>query len=277
MIEIKNMSFGYKKHKYLFDDLNLRINKGNIYGLLGRNGAGKTTLLKQIMGLLYPAKGECLVFGKSASERLPEVLSNIYFIPEEFILPAISMKLFTRLHAPFYPNFDLEKLKKYMFEFEVDEDEKLSSISYGQKKKFLIAFGLATNTRLIILDEPTNGLDIPSKSQFRKIIASSLNEEQSIIISTHQVRDLSSLLDHIIILENGKSIFNYSTLDISSKLSFIQTKDTDRLEVIYEEDVLGGHAVMCRKNGEETEIDLELLFNGVVSNTEKVNNEFKND
>jgi ABC-2 type transport system ATP-binding protein len=277
MIEIKNMSFGYKKHKYLFDDLNLRINKGNIYGLLGRNGAGKTTLLKQIMGLLYPAKGECLVFGKPASERLPEVLSNIYFIPEEFILPAISMKLFTRLHAPFYPNFDLEKLKKYMFEFEVDEDEKLSSISYGQKKKFLIAFGLATNTRLIILDEPTNGLDIPSKSQFRKIIASSLNEEQSIIISTHQVRDLSSLLDHIIILENGKSIFNYSTLDISSKLSFIQTKDTDRLEVIYEEDVLGGHAVMCRKNGEETEIDLELLFNGVVSNTEKVNNEFKND
>jgi ABC-2 type transport system ATP-binding protein len=276
MIEIKSMSFGYKKKKLLFDHLNLQIHKGTVYGLLGRNGAGKTTLLKQIMGLLYPANGECLIFDKPASLRLPGVLNRIYFIPEEFDLPAISMSLFTKLHAPFYPKFNQELLDKYLNEFEINENVKLSSLSYGQKKKFLIAFGLSTCAQLLILDEPTNGLDIPSKSQFRRIIASSMDDERIIVISTHQVRDLSSLLDHIVILENGKSIFNHSTFEISSKLSFLQTKNTENLEVLYEEDVLGGHAVMCRKNSEETEIDLELLFNGVVSNTAKVNNEFKN-
>ncbi len=276
MIEIKNLSFGYKKNKFLFENLNLSIHKGNIYGLLGRNGAGKTTLLKQIVGLLFPAKGECMVFDKPASERLPQVLNNIYFIPEEFQLPSISMNAFTKLHSPFYPKFDKELLNKYLIEFEIADNANLSSISYGQKKKFLIAFGLATRTQILILDEPTNGLDIPSKSQFRKIMASSMDEERSIIISTHQVRDLSSLIDHIIVLESGKAIFDHSTFEISSKLSFVQTREIGNLEVFYKEDVLGGQAVMCRKNGEETEIDLELLFNGVVSNTEKVNNEFKN-
>lgn len=276
MIQIKNLSFGYKKNKYLFDDLSLQIPAGNIYGLLGRNGAGKTTLLKQITGLLFPAKGECLVFDKPASERLPEVLNELYFIPEEFELPAITMNAFARLHSPFYPKFDMALFNKYLTEFEINDNAKLTSLSYGQKKKFLIAFGLATRTRILILDEPTNGLDIPSKSQFRRIIASSMDDDRSIIISTHQVRDLASLIDHIVILEGGKIVFHQSTLDISSRLSFVQTKELDNLEVLYKEDVLGGHAVMCRKNGEETEIDLELLFNGVVSNAEKVTNEFKN-
>jgi ABC-2 type transport system ATP-binding protein len=276
MIEIKDLTFGYKKNKLLFNNLNLSIQRGSIYGLLGRNGAGKTTLLKQIIGLLYPVKGECLVLDKPANERLPEILNNIYFIPEEFELPSVSMNTFTKLHAPFYPKFNFETLNKYLTEFEINENSKLNSLSYGQKKKFLIAFGLATCIQILILDEPTNGLDIPSKSQFRKIMASSMDEERCIIISTHQVRDLASLIDHIVVLEKGQVIFDKSTLEISSKLSFVQTKDLEGLEVLYNEDVLGGHAVMCRKNGEETKIDLELLFNGVVSNTEKVNNIFKN-
>lgn len=276
MIEINNLTFGYKKNKLLFNNLNLSIQKGSIYGLLGRNGAGKTTILKQIIGLLYPVKGECLVLDKPANERLPEILNNIYFIPEEFELPSVSMNTFTKLHAPFYPKFNFEILEKYLTEFEINDNSKLNSLSYGQKKKFLIAFGLATSTQILILDEPTNGLDIPSKSQFRKIMASSMDEERCIIISTHQVRDLASLIDHIVVLEKGQVIFDKNTHEISSKLSFVQTKDLDGLEVLYNEDVLGGHAVMCRKNGEETKIDLELLFNGVVSNTEKVNNIFKN-
>jgi ABC-2 type transport system ATP-binding protein len=274
MIQINNLSFGYHKKKYLFNNLNLGIKKGNIYGLLGRNGAGKTTLLKQIIGLLYPIKGECLVFDSPSSERLPHVLDKIYFIPEEFILPAISMNAFVKLHAPFYPKFNHELLKKSLKEFEISENNQLNALSYGQKKKFLIAFGLATMTPLLILDEPTNGLDIPSKSQFRKIMASAMDDERSIIISTHQVRDLSSLLDHIIILEEGKAIFDQSTADISSKLAFIQTRDLSGLEVLFSEETLGGYAVMCRKDSEETRIDLELLFNGVVSNPAAVNNEF---
>lgn len=276
MIQIENLSFGYKKNRLLFDNLSLQIPMGNIYGLLGRNGAGKTTLLKHILGLLFPSNGKCMVFDKPAGDRLPKILSDIYFIPEEFVLPPVTMDTFVKLHAPFYPGFSGEMYNKYLTEFEINDNSKLNSLSYGQKKKFLIAFGLATQTRILILDEPTNGLDIPSKSQFRKIIASSMTEERSIIISTHQVRDLASLIDHIVILESGKIIFHKGTEEISSKLSFVQARDLTGLEVLYKEDVLGGHAVMCRKNGEETEIDLELLFNGVVSNTAEVINAFKN-
>jgi ABC-2 type transport system ATP-binding protein len=252
------------------------MSMGNIYGLLGKNGAGKTTLLKQITGLLYPDRGECLIFGKPSQDRLPGVLSDLYLIPEEFQLPAIRMKEYARLHAPFYPKFDFSLLEQYLTEFQINDNSKLTTLSYGQKKKFLIAFGLATRTRVLLLDEPTNGLDIPSKSQFRKIIASSMDEERCILISTHQVRDLASLIDNIIILERGKIIFHQKTMDISSKISFAQTKETDHLDVLYSEDVFGGKAVIYRKNSEETEIDLELLFNGIIANADKINQEFKN-
>jgi ABC-2 type transport system ATP-binding protein len=276
MIEIKNLTFGYKKKNILFDQLNIQLPMGNIYGLLGKNGAGKTTLLKHIMGLLYPNQGDCLLFGTSAQERQPGILSDIYLIPEEFQLPAIRMNEFVRLHAPFYPRFDATLLEKYLDEFQVNDNSKLTSLSYGQKKKFLIAFGLATRTRVLVLDEPTNGLDIPSKSQFRKIIASSMDEERCILISTHQVRDLASLIDHIIILENGKIIFCQSTMDISAKIGFAQAKDSANLNVLYSEDIFGGKAVIYQKNGEETEIDLELLFNGVISDANKINHVFNN-
>jgi ABC-2 type transport system ATP-binding protein len=276
MIEIKDLTFGYKRTNILFDHLSINMPMGSIYGLLGKNGAGKTTLLKQITGLLYPGQGECLLFGKPAQERLPDVLCDLYLIPEEFQLPAIRMNEFTQLHAPFYPRFDNGLMGKYLDEFQVDHNSKLTTLSYGQKKKFLIAFGLATKTRLLLLDEPTNGLDIPSKSQFRKIIASSLDEERCIIISTHQVRDLATLIDNIIILDNGKIIFHQGIFDISSKLAFAQTKDIANFDVLYSEEIFGGKAVIYRKNNEETEIDLELLFNGIIANADKINNEFKN-
>jgi ABC-2 type transport system ATP-binding protein len=277
MIEINDLTFGYKKRHILFDHLSIQMPLGNIYGLLGKNGAGKTTFLKHITGLLYPTKGECLLFGKPSQERLPEVLNDLYLIPEEFQLPAIRMNEFAHLHAPFYPRFDFDLYKQYLSEFQVEGNVKLTTLSYGQKKKFLIAFGLATRTRLLILDEPTNGLDIPSKSQFRKIIASSMDAERSILISTHQVRDLARLIDYIVILENGKIVFQQSTFDISSRLAFAQTKDLSNLEVLYTEDIFGGQAVIYRKQNEETEIDLELLFNGIITNSAIINKEFNKE
>jgi ABC-2 type transport system ATP-binding protein len=276
MIELKNLTFGYKKKKILFNQLNLTIHPGNIYGLLGKNGAGKTTLLKQISGLLYPDKGESLILGKMAGKRDPDTLKELFFLPEEFYLPTISIKTFVNLHDKFYPNFDRSQLEQYLTEFEVDSSQKLGSLSFGQKKKFYIAFGLATNTSILLFDEPTNGLDIPSKSQFRKIIASSMNENRTIIISTHQIRDLSSLIDHIIILESGKIIFDQSTYSISTKVSFGYSREIDQPEVLYGEEILGGQAIIYKRKNTETEIDLELLFNGVIRNPEIINNEFKN-
>ena len=276
MIELKEISFSFKKNKPLFDNLNLQIKPANVYGLLGKNGAGKTTLLKIMNGLLFPDKGESLLFGDKAGKRLPENLSKVFFLAEDIYLPSIKLTEFVKVHAPLYPNFNHENLQYFLNELEVNDNKSLTSYSYGQKKKFLIAFGLATNTEFLLLDEPTNGLDIPSKSQFRKIIASSMNQNRSVVISTHQIKDLGSLIDNIIILESGKIIFNQNTLRISEKLVFDQVKEIDNSNLLYQEEIFGGYFTIRKRTSEESQIDLELLFNGVLKNASIINNEFKN-
>jgi ABC-2 type transport system ATP-binding protein len=274
MIEIKNLTFGYKKNQTLFRELNLDLKSGSIYGLFGMNGAGKTTLLKHIAGLLFPRQGECLIFEKDVKDRLPEIMANIYVIPEEFVLPSIKISTFVQLHAPFYPRFDYTLFEKYLKEFEITNGKSLTKYSYGQKKKFLIAFGLATQTNVLLMDEPTNGLDIPSKSQFRRIMAAAATEDQCIIISTHQVRDLASIIDHVIVLDNGKIIFHKNTLDISQKLAFGKLKEDKPMDVLYSEDVLGGKTAIYKSNGQDTAIDLEVLFNAIIKDPQSINQAF---
>jgi ABC-2 type transport system ATP-binding protein len=272
MVELHNINFRYKKNKPLFRELNLSLTSGYIYGLLGKNGAGKTTLLKHLSGLLYPQEGQARVFGHDVSRREPQMLENVFVVPEEFELPAQNIDTFIKYNAVFYTRFSREQLDFYLQEFELDRDEKLSSMSYGQKKKFLIAFGLATNARLLILDEPTNGLDIPSKSQFRKIMASSLDEEKIIVISTHQVRDLENLIDVVLVLENGSIIFNHGIGEISEKLRFEQDlRKAMPEEILYSEDAAGRKAgIVKNTSGMESRVDLEILFNGVVKNQQAV-------
>lgn len=278
MIELRNLQFRYKKKKPLFTDLNLTLTPGYIYGLLGKNGAGKSTLLKQMAGLLFPDGGSCKVFGFEAGDRLPQMMEDIYVIPEEFELPSIDMNLFVKRTAVFYSKFSDHQFRKYLAEFELSEGNKLSTLSYGQKKKFLIAFGLATNARLLILDEPTNGLDIPSKSQFRKIMAGALDESKIILISTHQVRDLENLIDYVVVLENGRIIFNRNIADISERLAFeYNLIDVPANEILYHEDMPGRKAGITRNTGgHETRVDLELLFNGVIKENQVINSHFIN-
>lgn len=272
MIKLTDLTFGYKKNQLLFHDLNLELFPGKIYGLFGMNGAGKTTLLKHMAGLLFARQGNCTIFDQDVAARYPEVMANIFVIPEEFALPDINISTFVKLHAPFYPRFDQSLLEKYLQEFEISNGKSLTKYSYGQKKKFLIAFGLATQTSILLMDEPTNGLDIPSKSQFRRILAASSSEDQCIVISTHQVRDLSSLIDHVIILENGKIIFDYSILEISNKLYFGKIRDEESPETLYTEEILGGKAAIMKNNGKDSALDLELLFNGIIHNAQTIKN-----
>jgi ABC-2 type transport system ATP-binding protein len=276
MIELSDIQFGYKKNRPLFSNLNLNLEPGFIYGLLGKNGAGKSTLLKQIAGLLYPDSGYCKIFGYEARERNPQMLEDIYVIPEEFHLPSTSLDVYARKNAVFYSKFSFDQFKKYLLEFELPQQAKLSSLSYGQKKKFLIAFGLATNARLLILDEPTNGLDIPSKSQFRKIIASALDESKLMIISTHQVRDLENLIDVVVVLENGQIIFNKNIADISQMLAFeYNLAGFPEHEILYYEDMPGRKAGIVKNTTDmETRVDLELLFNSIIKDKKVINAHF---
>jgi ABC-2 type transport system ATP-binding protein len=277
MIHLKNVDFGYKKRKLLFNGLNLEMQPGHIYGLLGKNGAGKTTLLKLMSGLLFAENGAIHTLGFNPADRKVEMLQDIYFLPEELYIQPLTVKDFVRVYAPFYPNFDRDQFDDYLNQFEIESpDEKLHRMSYGQKKKVIISFGLATNTKIFFLDEPTNGLDIPSKTVFRKIMASAVDESRLVIISTHQVRDLHSLIDTVVILDNGTILLNHSVEEITDKLVFkIAEQHVDNESVLYVEDnVRGSLLVAENRQNEESKLDLELLFNATIANKQKIKKMF---
>ncbi|MGL1889367.1 MAG: ABC transporter ATP-binding protein [Reichenbachiella sp.] len=272
MIAIKNLSFGYKNKKLLFDQINLNIKSGSISGLLGKNGAGKTTLLKMISGLLKPNDGEITVSKFMPRERDTHFLSDLFFVAEEFSLPSISISNHIKANSPFYSRFDFDLMDKLLVEFELPAKSRIDKMSYGQKKKYLISFALATKCRLLILDEPTNGLDISSKSTFRKVLASSLDEDQLVLISTHQVKDVENLIDSIIMVGDGKIILQKDMLDISSQLHFGQSVKLDD-DIIYSEASPNGYqTIKSQVNGNST-VNLELLFNALTNGTKLFENE----
>lgn len=276
MIRIQDLSFDYKK-KPVFEGLNLRFEPGHVYGLLGKNGTGKSTLLRNIAGLLYPRKGSVTVNDFTPSERLPLFLQDIFMVPEEFFLPDIPVQDFVKHNAPFYARFDSNKFRDYISVFQIPADSTLQNMSYGQKKKLLISFALATNARVLLMDEPTNGLDIISKSQFRKVLAEALEEERCIIISTHQVKDLENLIDRITIIDEGKILFDENVEDITKKLAFrFAYDDADVASAFYTESSLKGNVVVAPNyDGEESKLDLELLYKAIVSNPNKITKLFQ--
>jgi ABC-2 type transport system ATP-binding protein len=272
MINIENLSFGYRKNQLLFQDLDLEMKAGNIYGLLGKNGAGKSSLLKIVTGLLFPDSGKVDVEGFTPKDRYPQFLREVYLVSEEFYLPSLKVRRFVEMYSPFYPRFNHEVFNRFLDEFNIPVNQELSGMSYGQKKIFLLSFGVATDCKLLLLDEPTNGLDIPSKSKFRKIVANAVHEDRTIIISTHQVRDMENLIDPIVILDQGKVVFFQDYQKISTRLSFMRMAELpDESKRVYAESSLGGYTVVkINEDGEETNVNLEHLFNAVISNTGKI-------
>ena len=275
MINIKNLHFSYKKRK-VFTGLSLSLQAGHIYGLLGKNGTGKSTLLRCIAGFLFPRDGSVEVMGFVPGKRHPAFLQSVFMVAEEFYLPDVSVEKYVRLNAPFYPNFSNEQFAEYLKEFDIPLENTLQSMSYGQKKKVLISFGLACNTDLLLMDEPTNGLDIMSKSKFRKVIAGAVNENKCIVISTHQVKDLESLIDRITIIDDGQILFDQTTDAINRKIQFKISFDQEEVkDALYIEPSLQGNAIVCANpDGEDTKLDLELLYKAVVTNGKAVTEAF---
>jgi ABC-2 type transport system ATP-binding protein len=271
MVSINDLKFSYsKKQQALFQELNCELPSGSIVGLLGKNGAGKTTLLKLMIGLLQPTEGSVRMMGHQPSEREPSLLQDIYFLPEEFYQPGVSLRSYVKANSGFYPRFDQELLERLINDFELPENKRLSQLSYGQKKKFLISFGLSSKCRLLVLDEPTNGLDIPSKAIFRRVMAGSLDEDQLVIISTHQVRDVENLIDRVLMLEKGRFIMQKNIYEISSKLHFATTASPYGENILYHEMVPGGYKVITPQTNGNSSVDIELLFNAISNGTEKI-------
>jgi len=288
MINLSDITFAYKhgvfnnkKGTPLFDHLDLQMSagQGQIYGLLGKNGAGKTTLLKLISGLVFPDGGIAEVMGYNPGDRHPEMLADIYYVQEELYLPDIKVSAYEKFYAPFYPKFSQEQFDYCLREFGIDKESKIPNLSHGQKKKVMLSFGMACNSRLLILDEPTNGLDIPSKSLFRRMITNVISDDRLFIISTHQVKDVSNLIDPIIVLENGKVLFNQSVENISKRLSFdLEQGIGEPQGVLFSERIPGGYkTVRINESGHESELDLESLFNTIVLNPDLIHNLFQKE
>lgn len=275
MVNVQNLKFYYPKGQVILNDISLSFTSGNIYGLFGSNGEGKSTLMRIIAGLLFPKSGSCEVFGERVSRKHVRCSQEMFFIPEDFELAALKISKYEAINSVFYPEFSREQFYALINEFHLSSNANISRLSFGQKKKVLIAFGIATNTKLLLMDEPTNGLDIPSKSQFRKIIATVADQGKCIVIATHQVRDLHSLISHLLILDQSKVVFDQSLFEVSEQLWFGKPKEEDTDDIIYAEPSLGGKGVLPRMGKDETDVDLELLFKAVLNEPVGINKVLK--
>ena len=268
MIKVEDLSFSYGRRKTkVLDGFSMSLNKGSVYGLLGKNGTGKSTLLYLMAGLLRPQTGKVYYKGVDVTFRKPTTLQDMFLVPEEFALPNVSMKQYVKLNAPFYPHFSDELLKACLRDFDMNVDIHLGELSMGQKKKAFMCFALATNTSLLMMDEPSNGLDIPSKSQFRKVIASGMTDDKAVIISTHQVRDIDSLLDHVLIMDGSELLLNESVATICEKLYFAEqgmNEPTDGALYV-QPSVQGNSVILPNESYEESKMNLEVLFNAMLA------------
>lgn len=264
MIIIDNTTYRYPKaQKPTISNITLTISPGQIYGLLGANGTGKSTLLYLIAGMLKPNSGNITYKNVATIERRPSTLAEIFMVPEEIDLPAVDIESFKKRNSLFYPRFSEEQFSEYLREFRLDESMHLGRMSMGQKKKAMIAFALACNTSLLLLDEPTNGLDIPGKSEFRRALVSATGEGRTIIISTHQVRDLDHMLDAVIMLKEQSLMLHASMTDIMQRFRFFFTSDSTDLDgALWAQPVAGGYNVVRRREESEpeTDVNLESLF-----------------
>ena len=266
MLSFSNVSFTYgRRGKEVLSGLSLDFEENGIYGILGKNGTGKSTMLYLAAGLLRPKGGNVTAEGVPTQSRRPETLRKLFLVPEEFDLPEVSLRTYVQLNAPFYPTFREDILARCLKSFELGDDLNIGRLSMGQKKKVYISFALAAGTKYLLMDEPTNGLDIPSKKVFREVIAREMTEERVMIISTHQVRDVEQLIDHVVIVNEGTVLLNASTAEIESRLRFEQRAvGSDLSDALFVQQTMRGIELICPNSGnDETPIDLELLFNAL--------------
>lgn len=269
MIKIENISYGYKPKQPIFNDISLEVGNG-IYGLLGENGVGKTTLIHLICGLLFPWKGECKIDNCNSVQRSPELLSHYFFLPEEMQMPTESIYQFAARHSVFYPHFSRKEFEQNLEELHIDGKQKLSTVSYGQQKKAMLAYALALHTPLTLLDEPTNGLDITSRQALKRIISRSVDDENTLLISTHQAHDFENLLDHLIILGEGEILLNHSLDEISERLLFVRTASLPEDSLYSEQDLHGYFSILSNEEGEENTPDIELLYKAMLQEPERI-------
>lgn len=274
MIKIDNLAFSYGSTPVL-KNISLTLEEGKIYGLLGENGVGKTTLLSILAGLKKVNAGTIDTDGLNPYNRQPDFLANQFFLMDEFSPVNSVAELWAAKTGSFWPKYDHSKFLTIMEEFETDPSKKMNKMSAGQLKKTYISFALACNVKYLFMDEPTNDLDIPSKTMFRTAIMKHTLEDSTIVISTHQVRDLENIIDPIIILDRQDVLLNATIEEITQKLYF-DYGVMHHPESLYSEHLPGGFIqVYPNLEGKDSKVNIEALFNAVHKHKDLIKSYFK--
>lgn len=270
MLLIKSLSYAYKANRNILWNINTELRPGNIYGLLGLNGEGKTTLLKLLVGMLLPKDGSIEFNGLLSTERSPNYLNDVYFLPDHSKLPDLGIEQFGKLYGAFYSKYNHQQYLDCINEFKIPITNKLRALSLGQHRKVHLSFALACNSTVLLMDEPTNGLDIPSKATFRKLLTKFINEERTFLIATHQIKDIDTLLDHLLIMKNGSLVLDENLYQLSNQYK-ISKSPADAEHALYVQDDLAGPFYLVKnQSGDEAKLDTEFLFNAFTMNPKPI-------
>ena len=267
MLTIKSLSYSYRPKRNILQNINSHLQPENIYGLLGLNGEGKTTFLKLLVGMLLPKEGSIEFEGHFSIERSPEYLNEVYFLPDESKLPDLGIEQFGKLYGAFYSKYDHEQFLACIEDFQIPKENKLSALSLGQHRKVHLSFALACNSSVLLMDEPTNGLDIPSKAVFRKLLTKFIQDDRVFLIATHQIRDVDVLLDHILIMKQGNLVLDANLHQLSTDLVISKTLPPSEKPLYVQEDIRGAYYLLKNPHNEESKLDVEFLFNAFTTNT----------
>lgn len=264
MLKFDHVSYRYgKRHPMAVEDVTARISPG-VHLLLGENGAGKTTLMHIAAGLLTPCAGTCTLDDADISQRRPGTLREIFFLPDSLETPFATINDMAARHGVFYPGFDSSALQANLTEFGLTGDEKIKSLSLGVRHKTYVAYALALGTRVLLLDEPANGLDIGSKKTLRRMLARWADEGRILIVSTHTVTDLEALYDGVMLVSHGRLLTAMPTWEIGSRLNFIST-DSPVEGALYQEPDSGLFRAIVPSDGGETAVNFNLLYSAIMS------------
>ena len=214
-IEFKNLSKNFGPKEAL-KNINLTIEKGKIYGLLGPNGSGKTTMIKIINDLLQPTSGEILINGREPGIESKKIIS---FLPERTYLN-MNMKVseLIQFFKDFYEDFDEKKALQLLHKLKIKETDQLKNMSKGTKEKVQLVMVMSRKADLYILDEPIGGVDPASRDYILETILTNFNEGSSILISTHLISDIEKILDQVIFINQGKIVLNEDADTIRKKM-----------------------------------------------------------
>ena len=223
LLETKKLSKTFD-NKEILKDINLKITKGKIIGLLGKNGAGKTTLIKLINDLLTPTFGEVLVKGKKVGIESKKIIS---YLPERtYLNKQMKVSEVLELFSDFYEDFDKEKAKRLLKNLDLDINQKLTKMSKGMQEKVQLVLVMSRNADLYILDEPLGGVDPATRDYILDTILSNFNENASVIISTHLISDIERILDEVIFIDKGKLI-------LQSDADKLRTKEKASIDEVF--------------------------------------------